>query len=107
MNPDVKQILALLGKSEAHFGRFRNVFIDEDFIVVHTRNGGDNREDYEYVFEEMSKHPWYSHDEDDDYDCTYANIFFKVPESFQKELQNFNQGSDPQKQWQALLKKLN
>ena len=105
-NPNANDILALLGKGVADFGRYRNVFIEEDFIIVHTRNGGGNREDYEYVFEEMSKHPWYSHDEDDDFDCTYANIYFKVPEDVKQELENLNKGENPKEQWDKLLEKL-
>jgi hypothetical protein len=105
-NPNANDILALLGKGVADFGRYRNVFIEDDFIVVHTRNGGGNREDYEYVFEEMSEHPWYSHDEDDDFDCTYANIYFKVPEDVKQELANLNKGENPKEQWEKLLEKL-
>ena len=105
-NPNANEILSLLGKTQADFGRYRNVFVEEDYIIVHTRNGGDNREDYEYVFEEMSEHPWYSHDQDDDFDSTYANIYFKVPESAQKELINLNKGENPKEQWNNLFEKL-
>lgn len=105
-NPNADEILSLLGKTAGDFGRYRNVFIEDDFIVVHTRNGGGNREDYEEVFQEMSEHPWYSHDEDDDFDCTYANIFFKVPENVQQELIVLNKGENPKEQWKSLLEKL-
>jgi hypothetical protein len=79
-NANTAQLLELLNKTEADFGRFRDVFVKDGYIVVHTRNGGGNREDYEDVFDEMSDHPWHSHDEDCDFDCTYANIYFKIPE---------------------------
>ena len=82
MNPDSDKLLALLGKTKADFGRFRNVYLEDGYIIVHTRNGGGNREDYTDVFDEMSEHPWYSHDEDDSFDCTYANIYFKIPDDF-------------------------
>ena len=49
MNPDTDNILQLLGKTQADFGRFRSVFLEDGYIVVHTRNGGGNREDYEDV----------------------------------------------------------
>lgn len=106
MNPDADKLLEFLGKTKEDFGRFRNVYMDEGFIVVHTRNGGGNREDYEDVFEEMAEHPWYSHDEDDSFDCTYANIYFKVPEDATQTmlaLHNFNKGADPKKQWAELF----
>lgn len=105
VNPDTEQLLSLLGKTTADFGRFRNVYMDEGFIVVHTRNGGGNREDYEYVFDDMSEHPWYSHDEDDSFDCTYANIYFRVPENRKDfvAIMNLDAGHNPAEQWSRLL----
>ena len=105
MNPDSDKLLSFLGKTKNDFGRFRNVYMEDGYIVVYTRNGGGNREDYEDVFDEMSEHPWYSHDADDDYDCTYANIYFKVPESHEDfmAIRNLNPGKNPSEQWGALL----
>lgn len=104
-NPDANKLLELLGKTQADFGRYRDVYVEDGYIVVHTRNGGGNRESYEEVFEEMSQHEWYSHDEDDDFDCTYANIYFKIPED---KLQSFvgllDQGHNPAEGWDALFK---
>lgn len=109
MNPDADKILQFLGKTREDFGRFRNVYLEDGYIVVHTRNGGGNREDYEYVFDEMSEHPWYSHDEDDDFDCTYANIYFKVPDNAESTmflLQGVDAGGNPKAQWEDLFKAL-
>jgi hypothetical protein len=109
MNPDSDKLLSLLGKTKADFGRFRNVYLEDGYIVVHTRNGGGNREDYEDVFDEMSEHPWYSHDEDDDFDCTYANIYFKIPEDSHQTymaLMDFEKGANPREQWAILLSDL-
>lgn len=105
MNPDSDKILSLLGKTKGDFGRFRSVYLEDGYIVVHTRNGGGNREDYEDVFEEMAEHPWYSHDEDDSFDCTYANIYFKVPENHKDfvAIMNLNEGQAPSKQWAELF----
>ena len=106
MNPDSDKLLEILGKSREDFGRFRNVYMEDGCIVVHTRNGGGNREDYEDVFEEMSEHPWYSHDADDDFDCTYANIYFRIPEGAEQTwvaLHTFNEGKNPSHQWGELL----
>jgi glutamate synthase domain-containing protein 3 len=106
MNPDSDRLLEILGKTRDDFGRFRNVYMEDGYIVVHTRNGGGNRESYEDVFEEMSGHPWYSHDEDDDFDCTYANIYFKIPEGKHETfvaLHGLNEGENPKKQWASLL----
>ncbi len=106
MNPDSAKLLEILGKTQSDFGRFRNVYMEDGYIVVHTRNGGGNRESYEDVFDEMSEHPWYSHDEDDDFDCTYANIYFKVPdgpEQTMMALRGLDNGANPNKQWTELF----
>ncbi len=103
-NPDADQLLGLLGKTKADFGRYRDVFVQDGCIVVHTRNGGGNREDYEDVFDEMSDHEWYSHDADDDFDCTYANIYFKVPEKIAETFVGLmNEGHNPKESWATLI----
>ena len=101
MNPDTDKLMSLLGKSTTDFGRFRNCWLEDGFIVVHTRCGGGNREDYSEVFDEMSQHPWYSHDHDQDFDCTYADIYFKVPEDV--DLEGIDKGENPEKQWNELF----
>ena len=108
VNPDSNKLLEVLGKTVDDFGRFRDVFIEDNCIVVHTRNGGGNREDYEYVFEEMSNHPWYSHDQDDDFDCTYANIYFTIPEEHEvfMAMRDLDAGSRPAEKWEKLFKHL-
>lgn len=78
MNPSTDKLLSLLGAKREDFGRFRDVFLDKPYIVVYTRCGGGNRENY--FPDWVVNHPWYERDADDDYDCTYASIFFKVPE---------------------------
>jgi hypothetical protein len=80
MNPDSDKILSVLGKTKADFGRFRDVYIEDGYIVVFTRCGGGNRDDYEDVFSEMEDHPWFAYEEDDDFDCTYARFYFKIPD---------------------------
>ena len=104
MNPDADQLLGLLGKTKADFGRFRNVYVSDGYLGVYTRNGGGNREDYEDVFDEMAEHPWYSHDQDDDFDCTYASIYFKVPEKVAETFVGLmDQGNNPEQSWATLL----
>ena len=46
MNPDTDKLLSLLDATREDFGRFRNVYMRDGYIVVHTRCGGGNREDY-------------------------------------------------------------
>lgn len=104
MNPDADKLLALLDSTPADFGRFRNVYMEDGFIVVHTRCGGGNREDY--FPEWVTDHPWYSHDKDGDFDSTYADIYFKVPddEKMLLALRGLEAGKNPEKQWEELFK---
>jgi len=106
MNPDADKLLALLDATREDFGRFRNVYMEDGYIVVHTRCGGGNREDY--FPDWVTDHPWYSHDEDGDFDNTYADIYFKVPDKDMTmlALQDFNKGANPNEQWNALFKSL-
>jgi hypothetical protein len=104
MNPDTDRLLEILGATRADFGRFRNVYMEDGYIVVYTRNGGGNREDYFPAW--VTGHPWYSHDTDDDFDCTYASIYFKVPEGADQTLvalHGFDKGANPEIQWASLL----
>jgi hypothetical protein len=83
VNPLVAVCLGLLDLQPGDVGRFRDAYFmetdGEPRIVVFTRNGGGNRDDYVDVFERLQQHPLYVRDWDDDYDCTYASIEFRVP----------------------------
>jgi hypothetical protein len=104
---DADFLLKLLGKDRDDFGRFRSVYVTEDHIVVHTRCGGGNRDDYEAVFDEMSMHPLYSHDADDDFDCTYADIHFKHPAEYSELLKEMSVGTvTPAEKWKMLFENL-
>lgn len=87
-NPASLAILATLGLTEGDVGRFRDCFVDKDEsgtlrIAVYTRNGGGNREAYQDVLDQLATHPLYIEDRDDDFDSTYATIYFKVPPEFE------------------------
>lgn len=84
-------VLHLLGKTPDDFRRFRDAWVEKNAagqlrFVVYTRCGGGNRDDYEGMFEEMRAHPLYMGDEDDDFDCTYASVFFRVPEGADEQI---------------------
>lgn len=99
-------LLAALGYTEEDCGRFRDCYIDGDSIVIYTRNGGGNREDYQYVFNKMSRHPCYISDSDDEYGCTYANIKFSFPEAYKTELLALAKQEPsitPSEKWQNFL----
>lgn len=68
-------------------------------LRLHTRSGGGNRECYCDDYGEgedghddacialgndwLTEHPWHSHNEDDDFDMTYADFYFKVPADYE------------------------
>jgi hypothetical protein len=86
-------ILDLAGIGGVNLGRHRGTFLERDentgepVIVVHTRNGGGNRECYQddcdgqctgcIQTDAIPALPTYLRDEDDDGDCTYANNYFR------------------------------
>jgi hypothetical protein len=81
-------VLAILGRPPSAFGRFRDAWIEKDEagvvrLAVYTRNGGGNREDNMPSFEDD---PHYLFDRDDDFDSTYATIYFKPPVELPAEL---------------------
>ena len=98
-------LLKLLDAERGDFGRFRSTYVTEDYIVVHTRCGGGNREDY--FPEWVEDHPLYSHDEDDDFDCTYADIYFKHPAEYSEVLKEMSKGTiTPAEKWKLLFESL-
>ncbi len=86
VKPSTFLILPMLGKHPDEYPRFRDCFIGdserpetEGKIIVYTRTGGGNREDYEEENRAISEMPGYLFDYDDDFDCTFANFVFDVP----------------------------
>lgn len=84
MNPMAMRWLAFLDTHPDVYGRFRDAWLEDKTgevrIIVLTRCGGGNRQNYLDVFDEISKHPDYIEDYDSDYDSTYALFAFRVPE---------------------------
>jgi hypothetical protein len=100
-------LFGILGKTEDDFGRYRDIYVTDSHIVVHTRNGGWNRDNYLSVFEEMSQHPLYDYDEDDSFDETYADIYFRHPEEHRELLKEMAVGTvTPSEKWKMLLEGL-
>ena len=90
-NPMTAVLLATIGLKENDIERFRDVFVDDESdelrIIVHTRTGGGNRDDYPNEMLRLS--PGFIRSEDDDGDCTYANDYFSVPAEFADDIRNF------------------
>ena len=66
VNSAAPVLLATLGLTAGDVPCFRDCYIDGDNIVIHTRTGGGNREDYEVENEELQSNPFYVRDEDDE-----------------------------------------
>lgn len=119
-NPAYLILLKCLGYSESDIPRFRDCFVNDNKIIIHTRTGGGNRDYYDSpeAFErnkydpedirsgpwnsDLRKHPNYLNDEDDDFDCTYANFYFSFPDEHKAELEALsNQLEDftPSEKW--------
>lgn len=113
-NPAGAMILQTLGLTPGDVGRYRDCYVEKSpggqyRIVVHTRNGGGNRDDYQDVFDELSRHPLYRGDEDDDFDCTYADIYFSLPDEYGDELRALADRQEfvkPSEKWAALLEQM-
>lgn len=96
VNPATFFILPFLGEKHPDtYPRFRDCFIDsqndKDVIVVYTRVGGGNR-DCGYGEEELYKHPNFISTKDDDFDSTYAEYVFGVPEEWAEDFGKIKNG---------------
>lgn len=117
------ELLELLGVTKSDIPRFRGCFWDGEFIVIETRTGGYNRmffedeatckENFPELFDgdEKPKGPWnisirnlkwFSHDRDDEFDCTYANFYFKVPDDVIERMKNISVGENPEESWETM-----
>lgn len=112
--------------------RFRDIYLEEQTIVVYTRTGGGNRmfyenekscrENYPQYFtgeekdypvgpwnDDLRKHVNYLSDVDCDFDCTYAYFSFSFPTGYEKELKSLasqEQSLNPRQKWKILLENL-
>jgi hypothetical protein len=130
-NPLSSLVLQALGTTEYAVPRFRDAYYDAeaDRLVIHTRTGGGNRNYYEcearcreefperFEDDDPPTGPWnsdlralpgFEYDADDDFDCTYADWFYRVPDAFRPifaELRAVGAGQDatPAERWQTLL----
>jgi hypothetical protein len=104
-NPASDWLLGLLNLTRTDVGRFRDAWVSKADdgrleIAVYTRNGGGNRADY---MPDFSAHPLYLRDEDDDFDCTYATIYFSAPVEALSLLAGLEENRDPSAEWAKAL----
>lgn len=111
-------LLSVLGIKQEDIPRFRDCFLNEGYIVIYTRTGGGNREFYDYPNDENQEGPWnstlrdneyYISDNDDEFDCTYANFYFRFPNEYRSDLEALEAGNEsytPSERWQMLFEEL-
>lgn len=104
-NPMSNVLLATLGLTKEDCGRFRDCGIANGEIYIYTRNGGGNRGDYQDVFDSLSTHSNYLRDADDDFDYTYATIYFSFPSEYADDLAKINNEEEfnPSQRWLDMI----
>lgn len=111
-NPLAPFLLKMLDISKEDVPRFRNCFFlnrDGSEIVILTRTGGNNRNEYEQENKWMTEVIGYKFDKDDRVDNTYANFHYAVPEAFKSQIELLSKlgaVSNPAEQWRQMLEKL-
>jgi hypothetical protein len=86
VNKDFPCLLGMIGFTMTDFERFRDAYICDsgENIIVYTRLGGGNREDYQHVYDKVRASEYYLEDYDDGLDETYAYIKFRVPDKYKE-----------------------
>lgn len=128
VNQAAPLLLAMLGIDEDAIPRFRDCYLSDGRIAIHTRTGGGNRDYYEHpdrcrenypeYFDgkddprgpwncNLRKLPGFQYDADDGFDATYATFYFDVPRQFRQLLEKIPEGEDPAKRWQDTFAALN
>jgi len=127
VNPVTFYVLPVLGKHAEWYPRFRDAFIGDPErdgtdgkLIVYTRTGGRNREWYDSrenyksesgeepradsVFkEDIRALPVFLFDYDDDFDCTFANFVFDIPEQWRTDVDLFLAGNRPSQAYMDML----
>lgn len=112
-------LLAVLGNPS--IGRFRDAWIERDgetpIIAIYTRNGGGNRQHYDdscdasctgCVMEKIVEHQYYLRDADDEFDRTYATIYFSTPPEFVDEFAQLAiEPVNMSERWKKLIDSMN
>jgi len=95
-NPACFWIMPMLGRKENEWPRFRDCYIekkedDSYLIVIYTRVGGGNR-NCGFGEEKLYEDPLFVETVDDDFDNTYAEYKFNVPERWKEDFNKIIDG---------------
>ena len=80
-NASADDLLKALGLTRDDVPRYRDCYIQDGHIVVLTRTGGGNRDDYEFENLQMTGVPGYLYDHDAEFDYTYAEFHYEIPKA--------------------------
>jgi len=114
-NSKADMLLAILGTSKSAIPRYRDCYLSDGKIIIHTRTGGGNRDCYDAPNEDNEEGPWnsdlrslpgYLRDEDDDFDSTYADFYFEPRWEFKELVNSYDDDTPPAEKWQTVLGKL-
>lgn len=96
-NKDAGVFLKGLNMKRSDFERYRDAWLNADGtkIIIYTRLGGQNRDSYGEVINDIRLHDLYLEDYDDEYDNTYAYFVFKVPEHLATLCKRMATGKEP------------
>ena len=103
-SPQTEIALTVAGLRDKELGRFRDAYLikkdNQIMVAVYTRNGGGNRECWNdkcniehqtcpgcVITYADRLFPNFITDEDDDFDCTYATMYFSILDEFKDEVQ--------------------
>jgi len=92
VNPAALLFLPMLGKHPDEYPRFRDCFASDEehleydnHIIVYTRTGGGNRDDYIEENDKIRSMDGFVVDYDDSFDCTFASWVFEVPKKWKSD----------------------
>jgi hypothetical protein len=89
-NPLFQLYLKMIGVEFSDIPRFRDVWVKidegEPFVVIHTRTGGGNRDEYQAENAALGRNPNFRGDCDDDFDSTFADFTYSVPAEYRERV---------------------
>lgn len=127
VNPLADELLAVLGYTRDDIPRFRDCFLNNGRIVIHTRTGGGNRDYYENLEtcksnypeyfgkgsdpsgpwnDDLRQHPMFIVDGDLKTDSTYANFFYGMPVEYADKYESAPNALMPDQQWEQVFETL-
>ena len=106
ISPNAATLMSVLDVDVNSVPRFRNCLLNEvdgvRRILIVTRTGGGNRENFIYENESLRKVPGYLSDDDDGFDTTYAVFTYAVPPEAESCVNQLDLDETLADQWERL-----